>query len=571
MTSNPKKFWGTLNPQPRDFITLSDDNGCLIPDEKCCDIFNIAFASVFVSDVSLQPPPMSTYHMPPMDRITISVSGIVRIIDSMNSSSACGLDNINIKVLKNTKLVSAEFLALIFSQSLDHGIVPSDWRLSKIIPIFKKGNKNLPLNYRPIALTSVPSKILEHILFSAISAHLESSNYFSIHQHGFRKGYSCETQLSCFVHDLQSNLDVNVRTDTIFLDFSKAFDSVNHSRLLYKLSKLNIDSLVLTWIDRYLCDRSQATMVNGCLSSFVSVRSGVPQGSVLGPLLFLIFINDLSNCVSSSFRLFADDCVIYRSISSSSDSVALQRDLNLIHSWCCDWLLFLNVSKCSHVSFTRSKQPYVHTYTLGGSPISKSSSYKYLGVHLSFDLTWTNHINTLINETNRKFGFLRRHLKFAPSSVKILAYTTLLRPKLEYASSVWDPHLSNLTHLLEAFQNRAARFISNNFTYPSSISSIKHSLGLPDLYCRRKFFRLCLFHKFYYSRSLRPAFFSPANYISPRLDHPFKLERLISHSAQFSRSFFPYTIIEWNCLPSPLVAISDFVVFRRELVAYLGL
>lgn len=275
--------------------------------------------------------------------------------------------------------------------------------------------------------------------------------------------------------------------------------------------------------------------------------------------------------VSSCVRLFADDCVVYRGISSSTDATILQHDLDAINTWCSTWLLSLNVSKCAHITFTRSQHRSVRSYLLGASLVSKVHSYKYLGVHLTSNLSWSNHINAITNEANRSLGYFLRNLKAAPSSVKHQAFTTLVRPKLEYCSSVWDPHYLNLVSLLESVQNRAARFIANNYSYPSSISSIKLSLQLPDLSLRRKYFRLCLFFKFYRSPHLRPSYVQPASYISARVDHTLKVSRLRCRSQHFSYSFFPWTITEWNALPQTLVTITNFETFKNALNQHLGL
>lgn len=182
----------------------------------------------------------------------------------------------------------------------------------------------------PNLLTNTICKLLEHIIYSQIINYLEEQTIIFKQQHGFRKGYSCDTQLTGFVHDLHSSLDSGYQVDAIFLDYSKAFDRVPHHRLILKLTQLNIHPNVIAWIKEFLSHRTQYTVVNNSHSNYVNVRSGVPQGSVLGPLLFLIYINDLPNCVSSHIRLFADDCVLYRNISSNADRELLQFDLGNI-------------------------------------------------------------------------------------------------------------------------------------------------------------------------------------------------------------------------------------------------
>lgn len=352
----------------------------------------------------------------PMSPIEISANGISNVIRKMKLSSASRTDNINSKILKNTQLIISTAFQLLFSQSLSQGQVPSDWKLGKITPLFKNGKKVSPYNYRPISLTSVPSKIMEHILFTNIINHLEQHNFIHPSQHGFRKGLSCETQLAAFIHDLHTNLDRNIQTDAIFLDFEKAFDKVPHHRLMTKLSLLNLDPFVLSWINNFLTDRKQFVVINTARSQISPVLSGVPQGTVLGPLLFLIYINDLPRCISNNIRLFADDCVIYATISSHEDQIALQTDLTAVKNWCHKWQMSLNISKCRSVSFHRRTNPLVYNYTLHNSFLQLASSYKYLGIHISSDLSWTLHINHVISTARRSLGYIQRTLKFAPAT-----------------------------------------------------------------------------------------------------------------------------------------------------------
>lgn len=225
-------------------------------------------------------------------------------------------------------------------------------------------------------------------------------------------------------------------TDCTFLDFRKAFDSVSH-RLLHKLSKLNLDPTLLKWIEAFLTDRTQYVSANNYNSRTRPVTSGVPQGSVLGPLLFLIYINDLADRVSSSIRLFADDCVIYRKITNSDDSSLLQCDLNNISSWCDNWLMNLNPTKCKYMRISKtSSNLNLPVYSLNSTALDSVLSYKYLGVHISSDLSWHKHTEYITNNANRMLGFLRRNFSLAPVSLKLLLYKTVVRSKLEYASAI---------------------------------------------------------------------------------------------------------------------------------------
>ena len=230
-----------------------------------------------------------------------------------------GPDNICCRILKELASEFAPILCNIFTQSLETGQIPDDWSTAFVTPIFKKGSRSLPENYRPVSLTSVPCKILEHIICSHIHKHLDNHHILSAFQHGFRGGHSCESQLLVTLSDLFYWRDKRVQVDVAVLDFAKTFDTVPHQSLLGKLDHYGIQGPILNWIRAFLTGRTQCVVVDGEKSDFVPVQSGVPQGTVLGPLLFLLHINDLPECVSSSVRLFADDCLLYRTIRSDVD------------------------------------------------------------------------------------------------------------------------------------------------------------------------------------------------------------------------------------------------------------
>lgn len=215
-------------------------------------VLNDHFESVFTIEDTDNIPPVGEVDYPFMAPIAISAHGIEMLIDDLKISISTGHDNINSKILKNTKEISSKILCLLFQQSLATGQIPTDWKIGKIIPIHKNGDRSLVANYRPISLTSVASKLLEHIIFSHTVSHLENNKFFYEKQHGFRKGFSCESQLIEFTHDIHINMNQYTQTDAIFLDFSKAFDRVPHCRLLAKLSSLHIDSLTLSWIRNFL-------------------------------------------------------------------------------------------------------------------------------------------------------------------------------------------------------------------------------------------------------------------------------------------------------------------------------
>ena len=244
---------------------------------------------------------------------------------------------------------------MIFRASLSQSAIPSQWKIANIVPIFKKGNRSNRGNYRPVSLTCICSKLLEHIIYSHIFSHLTKHNILTEEQHGFRQCRSCETQLIATVHDLAENLNCGNQTDVILLDFTKAFDKVPHGCLCYKLYHLGINGCLLSWIKCFLTDRQQQVIINGEISSLTSVTSSVPQGTVLAPLLFLCYINDITKDISSSIKLYVDDVLIYNIIKSEEDCVKLQNDLNILNEWAMTWKMFFNPTKWEFLRVTNKK------------------------------------------------------------------------------------------------------------------------------------------------------------------------------------------------------------------------
>lgn len=364
-------------------------------------------------------------------------------------------------------------------------------------------------------------------------------------------------------------MDSGSQTDAIFLDFSKAFDRVPHCRLISKLSALNLDSLTLSWLRNFLTLRQQFTVVGNFHSTTTDVTSGVPQGTVLGPLLFLIYINDLPNTVSSTIRLFADDCVLYRKINNQTDHDILQSDINKVLDWCVKWEMQLNVNKCNLVSFTRKRSVSSFCYALNNASLPAVSSYKYLGVHLTSNLSWVTHINITTAESSRTLGYLKRNLKAAPAHLRHLAYNTYVRPKLEYASPIWNPHQKYLINQLESVQNRAARFISSSYSRFASVSLLKQNNSIHPLETRRLIALLCLLHRLHYNPGLSSSsLLEPPNRVSHRQNNSKSFKRLFGSTLAFNNSALPQAIKHWNGLPDDIVTISDAKMFRSALTNF---
>ena len=304
------------------------------------EILNKQFQSVFTKKITTATPRLFGNKYPSIGNLSITLKGVQKLLEKNNISKAAGPDLIPGRMLNMLAPELAPIVHAIFTQSLDTGELPRDWSLANVAPIFKKGNRVLAENYRPVSLTCITCKLFEHIVCRHILDHVGDHKILTNLQHGFRSGRSCDTQLITTTHDLLSSFNSKSQIDVAILDFSKAFDTVPYAGLLGKLEHYGIDSKILLWITNFLNNRKQRVVVDGNFSNYADVESSVPQGTVLGPLLFLLHINDLPSCVNSKVHLFADDC--YREIKNNQDQIDMQRDLDALMDWGSTWGMKFN-------------------------------------------------------------------------------------------------------------------------------------------------------------------------------------------------------------------------------------
>jgi len=479
--NNVKPFWRYVKSRKQDNAGVAPllQDGSLHSDSTTkAKILLRQFQSVFTKSDCRTPPTMKGKPFPTLDDLIISTSGVAKLLRNLNPSKASGPDDIPNRVLKTCADSIAPSLAAIFSLSIKSGQLPSDWRTANISSVFKKGDRNKAENYRPVSLTSVASKILEHIICRHLHSHFERHAILTNRNHGFRTGHSCETQLLTTVNDIMQGHDAGRQTDVIILDFSKAFDTVPHSKLLHKLEHYGVRGPILSWLTSFLTERTMRVVLEGEASDDVAVESGVPQGTVLGPLLFLCHINDLPDAVKSTVRLFADDCLLYRVIRTFQDHLALQADLKKLEEWAIQWGMRFNAQKC-YVLPTKSKSQFF--YSLGDTILQHVEQNPYLGIQISSDLKWSTHITGLCKKVGSTIGFLRRNLRNCPQECRRLAYIALARSSLEYAAVVWDPYLRKDIDKLESMQRRAARFITKDYKSrdPGCVGRMLDTLKLP--------------------------------------------------------------------------------------------
>jgi hypothetical protein len=527
---------------------LKVNNNTITKDSEKAAALSAQFSSVFTRE-DLDPSSMPKIIHPPhesMPDITVSTEGVEKLLRNIDPTKAVGPDDVSNYALKIASHELAPILSFIFQQSIDTGDLPDDWRKANISPIYKKGAKTDPANYRPISLTSVCCKLLEHIIDSQLMRHLDKLNILSDAQHAFRKSRSTESQLILTVHDLAKNLDDCSTTDLAILDFSKAFDVVPHQRLLVKLDHYGVRGTTKRWIENFLTKRQQRVTINGSPSSWTKVHSGVPQGTVLGPHLFLLFINNISEAVSSKIRLFADDCLVYRAIDGPNDINHLQTDLDNLVKW------------------TETNQD-AHDYTMTGTTLKTTKTCQYLGVHIQDNLKWNAQSQHATSKASRVLGFLQRNFHQASTNVKVKLYNTLVRPHLEYGVAAWDPHSAKNVNMLEKVQRRAARFTTKNYSHEASVTDMLNSLNWTSLQDRRRAHRLTCLYKIHHDQ-----LDISKTYIAPKTDrerrgHDQQFKLYNTRLAPFTNSFFPRTITDWNKLPQSTINLPSKTSFKQSI------
>jgi len=569
--NNPKKFYRYVKSkkvESSDIPLLSDGTKSISDDKPKSNLLNTYFASVFnrnkynVNNLNL------SRNCQTVSDIKISENGILNLLSKINVKKSIGPDEIPSRILLEAKQEICPILTYIFNQSLLTSALPKDWLSANVHPLHKKGPKDLPENYRPISLTCICCKMLEHIVHSHISNHLLKLNLLDPNQHGFLKNRSCTTQLISAFNDWSSFIDKKMPAILAVFDFSKAFDSVPHDLLIAKLPLYGISGLVLDWISAFLHTRRQRVTLNGSTSNWLPVDSGVPQGSVLGPLLFLLYINDISNNVNSTVRLFADDLIMYRTLNNSTSKTGFQDDIDKLLKWANKWGMNFNAKKCHVVNISNLKTTNSFKYRLGNCELQYLDIFTYLGVLIGSDLNLSHHVNTTYNKASRTLNFVKRNVAICNSKYRALAYTSLVRPHLEYACAAWDPHYLTYTSKLEKVQNNAARFVFNNYRRETSVSALKSELNWPLLETRRKIARLTEFYKIVNGTSPIPNACLATASANTRAAANYQYRNLYSRTNTYKFSFFPRSIRDWNELPLEFRLADSVDVFKSSVTRF---
>jgi hypothetical protein len=413
-----------------------------------------------------------------------AVSKLLRSIDTTKSA---GLDGITGLVLQKCARVLCDPLTRLFQRSFDAGTLPSDWKLSKIIPVYKKGDKTCPANYRPVALLSVVSKIMEKYIAFHIVRHLDKERLLSDNQFGFRSGHSTLHPLLILHHLAAEALDKLQELRVVALDIAGAFDTVWHLRLLQKCKAYGLRGKLLLWLEDYLRNRQQLVSVDGECSGKLSIGAGVPQGSILGPIMFLLYINDLPGVLAAETIMFADDCTLLQPISRPIQRTAkwesLQADLDRIIEWADTNQMQFAPHKTQSMTISRRRDRANNKpLSMAGVHIAEVESLKLLGVEFAANGTVNQHILKKASTAAKLVGMLRRQSRFFSERARYHIYVATIRPNLEYASPIFVNAPRGTLQLLERVQERAALLFPSFSSRLDSMELRRNVAGLSQLF-----------------------------------------------------------------------------------------
>ena len=588
--SNPKFFYSyakSLSKIKSSINMLFDSKGEVTTNtQKMADLLQKQFSSVFsdpdspdIQDPDFPPPTIQHPQQPDLD-FMLTDDAIASAIKAIPSDSASGPDGIPAIVLKNCAKELLSPLRIIWEESFDRGTVPKYYKDTIITPLYKKGDRARAVNYRPVALTSHVIKVFERVIRGSTVDFIEKNQLLCDNQHGFRAGRSCLTQLLSHVDDIVQGLTKNADTDAIYLDFAKAFDKVDHKLLLKKLRRLGFHEKLVQWIESFLTGREQRVVLDGVSSVAAIVLSGVPQGTVLGPLLFILFINDMKLCVTGSIiRFFADDTRILRHIYSLADTKVLQEDLLSVVQWAKRNNMALHEDKFELLvhrhrhNNSLSNYPFAildQTYQVSdGNMLYPAEAVKDLGVIVSSDLSWTPHVSMIAERARKVAAWVLSAFKTRNKLTMMTLYKSLIRSHLEYCCPLWSSSKNADIQQLEGVQR----------TFTSRIAGYRHlnywqrlkALNLMSLQRRRE--RYMIIHMWKILHGQCPNDINIQFSQSSRHGKKAVIPQLAQSCSQRNQtlqetSFRVMGPRLWNIIPAHINGLEDPLLFKEKLTNF---
>ena len=542
---------------------LENNKGNIISEGfQMAEVLNEYFSSVFTTeDISSLPVPFTKFEgnkSEHLGQLFVTPVMIANKIKQMKDNKSPGVHGIPPKLLREIVEQISTPLAKLFNLSLEEGIVPSEWKEANITPLFKKGSRNKPENHRLVIISLF---IRDHMV-----EFLVKHNLINTSQHGFLKARSCLTILLCFFEEITKWVDDGSPVDVVYLDFQKAFDKVPHQRLILKLKAHGIGNDVIKWIEKWLTHRRQRVIVDGEISNWKSVLSGLPQGSVLGPILFLIYINDIEDDIPSKVLKFADDTKVFRKVTNDTDKQSLQDDQDKLVKWSEKWQMLLNFGKCKCIQIGHGNMD--EEYKMGDAVLGRTTQEKDIGVTFSADMKISEQCGIAASKGNQIIRLIRRTTMYKEKQLIVPLYKAIVRPHLEYCIQAWRPYRKKDIDKLERIQRRATKMIPElrDFSYESRLLQC----GLTTLETRRL-------------RGDQIEVFKIVNgYEDVDRNMFFKLKegsRTRGHKAALVKeqcrldmrkySFSQRVINEWNKLPNDCVNASSVNMFKNRIDRYL--
>ena len=497
----------------------------------------------------------------PMRNIQPTLEEVSALIKEIDTSKSSAIDYLSSRVMKDAFTVIPSVLLHIFRSSLDTGVIPRSWKKATIIPLKKCGNSNEVSNLRPISLLPMQGKMLEKIIHNRLLLHLEGNNLLDERQGGFRPNHSTIDAIVKFSETIYKGINEGKITVATYIDLKKAFDTVNHVILLQKLEKMGLNKFNITWIKNYLTDRSQATLANGVLSSERQITCGVPQGSVLGPLLFLIYVNDLGSVLSTSQHfLYADDTVILQSGDNISDIVELlQIDLNNYGSWCKANKLTINTKKSNYVIYgTNQKTSRIRQCDLSlcDETLIRTHNYKYLGVYLDSHLNFNVHIDNCCKIVSHKFYLLSKIRRNITQSTCARVFKSMIAPLMDYVDIIYSGSSDLKLSRIQKLQNRGLRICFDGPGYMSRVQLHQIYRILP-LKIRRKY----NLRKYMFKQKENPELVVHRDIRTRRYGAVvFETDR--PNLQIYKKGAIYRGVEEWNNLPVEIRNIESFIAFK---------
>ena len=557
-TLTPKQWWAIVKSLTKDELgcnqvpALLDDDGNPVsdPDGKAALLNKFFVDQTKLDDENIQTPHFPQQTTAEIREIKITDDEVLKLLQETNPSKSMGPDNINPKVMKECAQELASPFAKLFNMSLQMNKFPTAWKIAHVTALHKKGAKNLVSNYRPISLLSCVAKLFEKCVFVKVIKFLFDNHLITNMQSGFLPGDSTVNQLISIYDSICEALDDGKEVRAVFCDIKKAFDRVWHRGLVRKLFAYGIKGKLLFWFSDYLTNRKQKVVLRGGCSPAENIAAGVPQGSILGPLLFILYINDIVSNIKSNIRLFADDTSLYLTVEDPNSAArVINADLGTIQEWADKWLVTFSPPKTKEVLFSRVRTDRNHPpLWLNGEEIERVNNHKHLGLTLEKDCSWREHIQSTISKAKKALNILRKLKHELDRKSLETLYFTQVRPILEYADCVWVNCNQYESDNLEKVQLEAIRLITGA-PRGTSHNLLYKETGIETLEKRRRDHQLTLYYKIVNRQA--------PQYLYLHVPHREQVHDLrnnrnlpvnYTRTVTYQKSFFPSSVKLWNQL-----------------------